>query len=161
MLPLLSNPVSARTDQSQLLTRYEQDAGAIVTRARLDRGYLAEQLSFLSNLPAELASPRLQGYRATFTALAANQASTPWQKLKLLRESRSLFAQALAAAPDSWELRFLRLMVERSLPKQLCAQSQIAADAKYLSECLEQRGLFTESQRQQVIAHLDLTELSR
>jgi|SRR5690606_8129588 len=92
--------------------------------------------------------PIIMGFKAVSEAVMAKHAWGPYNKLKHLRSSASLFKQAVERDPDNAELRFLRYTVEYYIPRYLNMSSHVEQDKKMVLNSIMKHpasGLDTET----------------
>lgn len=80
--------------------------------------------------------PVLIGYKGAAFALKAKHGFNPIGKLKHIKEAQQYFNQAVAAAPQNMEVRFLRYSVEAQTPKMLDLSAHVSEDQALLLEGL-------------------------
>lgn len=88
---------------------------------------LANQLyQILSELST--ADPLLTAYKAAALALKAKNAWDVFSKMFYINEASQLFAQAVKAADENIEIRFLRFSVQSNIPAFLGLSGQLEED---------------------------------
>ena len=76
------------------------------------------------------------GYQAATEALMAKHAFMPTSKYSWCKKAMNHFEQAIAAAPENLEIRYLRLAVEVNLPSILGMSDDIPADKQQIIRLL-------------------------
>ncbi|OJV51813.1 MAG: hypothetical protein BGO31_08450 [Bacteroidetes bacterium 43-16] len=87
---------------------------------------LIEQLSGQTNNVVYL------GYLGAFQTIWANHTSNPLAKLNTFNKGKKHIEQAIKAAPDNVELRFIRLSIQVNCPDFLNYSSNIKEDKKFI-----------------------------
>jgi hypothetical protein len=82
-------------------------------------------------------APRALAYRGGCRTLEAARAAMPWDKGRLVREGAALLDEAVRAAPDDLEVRFVRGMASYHLPRFLGREGVAAQDLALVSSRAE------------------------
>jgi|SRR6478735_608366 len=80
--------------------------------------------------------PVLIGYKGAAFALKAKYGFNPVGKLKHIKTAQKYFNDAVAAAPENMEVRFLRYSVEAQTPKMIDLSAHVPEDQALLMEGL-------------------------
>jgi len=112
-----------------------------IEKVRLDYRNAVENESVAKQLLEELQHSGNQnvlfmGYQAATEALMAKHAFMPTSKYSWCKKAMSHFEQAIAAAPENLEIRYLRLAVEVNLPSILGMSDDIPADKQQIIRLL-------------------------
>jgi hypothetical protein len=91
-----------------------------------------------SVLPSSEEKALFTSYCASFIAFAARDSLWPVKKMKLANRSLALLDAAVTAAPDSFEVRALRLAVTHHLPFFFDRSKQAAEDLQRLKHHLDE-----------------------
>lgn len=86
-------------------------------------------------------SPRVQVYRGSLLLLEASHTWALWKKNSLSKEGLALMDQAVLAAPDDLEVRFVRAITTRALPSFFQRSAQSEADFNFLASRAHDRRL--------------------
>lgn len=79
----------------------------------------------------------LLGYEGLTTMICAQYAFLPNKKLQYFLDGKKILEEALLQAPDSLELHFMRLAVQRKTPSLLQYQQNMEADKAFVLAHLE------------------------
>lgn len=96
--------------------------------------------------------PVLLAYKASGTMLMAKYAFSPFRKLSYFNKGKELLQQAVDAAPDNVEIRFLRFALQDSTPGFLGYKDFMEEDKEFLLR--EIPGLEDEGLRELVLPFL-------
>lgn len=110
----------------------------------------AETLQRLEEVGEE--EPVLLAYKASGTMLMAKYAFSPFRKLSYFKEGKELLQQAVDAAPEKVEIRFLRFALQDSTPGFLGYKDFMEEDKEFLLR--EIPGLDDEGLRELILPFL-------
>lgn len=80
--------------------------------------------------------PILRAYQGASVTIQARYAWNPIQKLEYFNMGKALIEQAVKAAPNSWEIRYIRFTVQEGSPGILGYRSNLPTDKQVILEQL-------------------------
>lgn len=86
----------------------------------------------LLQLTDDSREPLLVGYHAAAQMMMAKHVGNPFKKLSYFNKGKDIFTEAIEAAPDNVELRFLRFSVQAEAPGFLNYKQNLEEDKKIL-----------------------------
>ena len=95
-----------------------------------DLALIEEQLQVLE----QLGENSEMAYKGALLMKKAALLNQPGEKLRVFKSGREMLESAIAAAPGRAEWRFLRLMIQENAPEILGYDTNLADDAKMVSD---------------------------
>ena len=92
----------------------------------------AEKLYAEFNSSIEIDDELVVGYKGATVTLMAKYAKEVKVKTTYFKEGKKLIEQAIAAAPESVELRYIRLSVQENAPKVVRYKKEIPEDKQFI-----------------------------
>jgi hypothetical protein len=126
----VSFPALQASDGSYSLSKLRALYPKASAKEEIGRQFYARMASYQGNNPVVL------GYQAVSEAVMAKHVWSPYQKLKHVRNSGTIFRDALNKDPQNPEVRFLRFTVEYSIPRYLKMSENLAADREFVAQQL-------------------------
>lgn len=99
-------------------------------KAVTDKALCKSLIEKLSNNTSKTALN--QAYLGAFQAVWANHVGNPISKLKTFNKGKDNIEKAIKKSPNNVEIRFLRLSIQKNIPKILGYNQHITADTNFL-----------------------------
>jgi hypothetical protein len=117
---------------SNLLWYSVQDLNRVreeYTAAAESRSVAEKNIAYLEGFKSD---PLASGYRGAYSMIMAKHVFNPISKLKWFNSGKHILEEAITAAPNDTELRYLRLSVQINAPGILNYSDNIKADSQHL-----------------------------
>ena len=96
-----------------------------------DKNICAEMIEYLQNNKSETLN---LAYLGAYQAVMANHVINPISKLKYFNQGKENLEKAIAKANTNAEMRYLRLSIQKNIPKFLKYSAHIQEDTEYISK---------------------------
>lgn len=107
----------------------------------------SSQLDIFVSKARECDCPAISPYLGSAIMRKAEYAVSPWKKYGYFKEGQAILEDYIKANPKSVEARYVRLLVQSSIPTFLAYNSDIEADEKMIRQGLSASGLSASYQR--------------
>ena len=109
-----------------------QDQVRVLFEQALEQETACKKLIAITKNYTTASNPVIAGYHASATIMMAKYVYNPYQKYTYFKEGKTLLEQAITAAPNAFDLRFLRFALQNNLPSILGYSSNIAQDKQFV-----------------------------